>query len=103
MDICGKSSLVSQISSSANSALWRYHIFSFGDGGFKYKKQLLKKEAELTGWFDEVVIHSSETIFDFLNEHRDFVKKNKRGYGYWIWKPHIILKLLEQINKSKTN
>jgi hypothetical protein len=74
-----------------------YLIF-FGDDGFKYKKQLLKKEAELTGWFDEIDIHSPETISDFLNEHRDFVEKNKRGYGYWIWKPYVILKLLEKIN-----
>jgi hypothetical protein len=78
-----------------------YLIF-FGDDGFKYKKQLLKKEAELTGWFDEIIIHSPETISDFLNEHRDFVSKNKRGYGYWIWKPYIILRLLEQINKEDT-
>jgi len=78
-----------------------YLIF-FGDDGFKYKKQLLKKEAELTGWFDEIIIHSPETVSDFLNEHRDFVSKNKRGYGYWIWKPYIILKLLEQINEDDT-
>jgi hypothetical protein len=76
-----------------------YLIF-FGDDGFKYKKLLLKKEAEETEWFDKIIIHSPETISDFLNQHHDFVQKHKRGYGYWIWKPYIILNLLNQINEG---
>lgn len=74
------------------------YLTFFGDDGFKYKKLILKKEANLTGWFDEIVINSPETISDFLNQHQDFVQKHKRGYGYWIWKPYIILDLLNKIN-----
>lgn len=75
------------------------YLISFGDEYFKYKKQKLKKDAELTEWFDEVIIHSPETISTFLTEHKNFVE-NSRGYGYWIWKPYIILKLLEKINEG---
>lgn len=73
------------------------YLISFGDDYFNYKKQILKKQAESTGWFDDVIIHSPETLQEFFNQHKDFVT-NSRGYGYWIWKPYIILNLLEKIN-----
>lgn len=34
---------------------------------------------------------------DFLERHKEFILKNLRGYGYWIWKPYIILKVLQQM------
>lgn len=32
---------------------------------------------------------------EFWAEHGDFIERNPRGYGYWIWKPYIIKKILE--------
>lgn len=76
------------------------YLISFGDNNnFKYKKLMLRKESEQTNWFDEVIIHSPETLVDFFDKHKDFVA-NSRGYGYWIWKPYIILDLLEKINEG---
>lgn len=34
----------------------------------------------------------------FWQTYGEFIKTNKRGYGYWIWKPHIIKKALEKMN-----
>lgn len=76
------------------------YLISFGDDNFKYKKLTLRRDAELTGWFDTIIIDSPETISDFLNEHSDFVQTSMKGYGYWIWKPYIILKTLEKINEG---
>lgn len=73
------------------------YLLSFGDQYFKYQKLRLRREAERTGWFADVIIHSPESISDFLNEHKEFVA-NSRGYGYWIWKPYIILEQLKKIN-----
>lgn len=75
------------------------YLISFGDDYFNYKKQILKKQAESTGWFDDVIIHSPETLEEFFNQHKNFVT-NSKGYGYWIWKPYIILDLLEKINEG---
>lgn len=75
------------------------YLVSFGDDYFKYQKQRLRKEAESTGWFEDVLIHSPETLSEFFEKHKDFVE-NSRGYGYWIWKPYIILSLLEAINEG---
>lgn len=75
------------------------YLISFGDDYFNYKKQILKKQAESTGWFDDVIIHSPKTLEEFFNQHKNFVT-NSKGYGYWIWKPYIILDLLEKINEG---
>ncbi len=37
---------------------------------------------------------------DFWNKHKDFILKNKRGYGYWVWKPYLISKILKEINDN---
>jgi hypothetical protein len=36
----------------------------------------------------------------FWNKHKNFILKNNRGYGYWLWKSFIILKTLESIDEE---
>ena len=36
----------------------------------------------------------------FWNKHKKFIKSHPRGFGYWIWKPQIILQVLEKIPKG---
>ena len=37
---------------------------------------------------------------EFWNNHSEFILANKRGYGYWLWKPYLIMKTLEQMNDN---
>lgn len=37
---------------------------------------------------------------DFWNRQGDFIERNKRGYGYWLWKPFIINLVLEHLNEN---
>jgi len=34
---------------------------------------------------------------EFWKHHSSFIKKNKRGFGYWIWKPYIILNTIRNM------
>ena len=36
---------------------------------------------------------------DFWSRHKEFITKNKRGFGYWIWKPFVI----QQVMKTMQN
>lgn len=36
----------------------------------------------------------------FWNKHKNFIKQNKRLFGYGIWKPYLILKILDKINDN---
>jgi GR25 family glycosyltransferase involved in LPS biosynthesis len=37
---------------------------------------------------------------DFYHKHYHFIKSNKRGYGYWIWKPYLTLMTLSLLNEN---
>lgn len=34
---------------------------------------------------------------EFWDLHGDFITKNKRGYGFWIWKPYLVQKNMNEI------
>jgi hypothetical protein len=36
----------------------------------------------------------------FWDKHGEFVTNNKKGYGYWIWKPYLIHKTLLEIEEG---
>jgi len=38
--------------------------------------------------------------YNFWNKHGSFIEKNRRGYGYWVWKPYIILQTLNKMNNN---
>ena len=74
---------------------------TFADGK-KYTSKRIEKEAEKSDYFDHVIAYSP---FDLTNSwsHEEvgklyfdtkFVTKASPGYGYWTWKPYIILKAL---------
>lgn len=75
-------------------------FITFGNDAFRNQKERLKREAESTGWFDLVVAESPETIQSFIGMHRDFFASKKRGFGYWIWKPYILLRQLNDLKEG---
>lgn len=36
----------------------------------------------------------------FWEKHKLFIENNKRGYGYWLWKPYLILKKLHELDND---
>ena len=34
---------------------------------------------------------------EFWKKNGDFIEKNKRGYGYWLWKSYIIKKTMDMM------
>ena len=76
------------------------YFISFGNELFEKQLKKLSNEARETGWFDGVIVETPATIQNFINIHKDFIYNNTRGFGYWIWKPFIILK---QLNKMREN
>ena len=70
------------------------YFISFGNGKFKNQLDRICSEAKETGWFDDVIASTPSKIKDFIDKHKDFINNNPRGFGYWIWKPYILLNQL---------
>ena len=73
---------------------------SFADSVFQRSKQRISFEAAQSGLFNKVMVAGPE-LFD-----KDFchctgnLMIEKRGFGYWVWKPWIILKTLSLMNEN---
>lgn len=80
--------------------LW---AMSFGGGSQNYHDAVFRIEKELmdTKVFNEIKIFTDNDLKKdniFWKKNGNFIENNKRGYGYWIWKPYLILKTLEEMN-----
>ena len=61
----------------------------------------LIEQAKNTEMFNEIILYTADdlkTDEHFWKTHGDFVSKNSRGYGYWIWKSYLIKKNMEEMN-----
>ena len=78
---------------------------SFGGGNKTYHDlvESVRRQLSETGVFDEVFAFTDldlKSDADFWNKHQNFIENNHRGYGYWIWKPYLIMKTLENMNEG---
>lgn len=78
------------------------HFLTFGAGDeFKHSLSKIATEARAVPLFHHIHAWDEQTLIsdkDFWEAHGDFVSNNKRGWGYWIWKPYIVLQLLDRID-----
>lgn len=61
----------------------------------------LTTQANNLNIFDKIIGYTDKDLKkddSFWKQHSTFIENNKRGYGYWIWKPYIIKKTMESMN-----
>jgi hypothetical protein len=79
------------------------HLITFGDGDPCNKDAATRicLQATELEWFHSVNKYDTEVLSnldpEWHSRHIGFIKKNVRGYGYWIWKPKIILESLQRL------
>jgi hypothetical protein len=73
--------------------------------GSKYNYQeasdRIKNQAYGLNIFDKIIAYSDTDLkkdSEFWNKHSNFIESNNRGYGYWLWKPYLIMKTLDTMN-----
>lgn len=73
-------------------------LINYANKSFRKSQKLNSQTGKKEGLFDKVISYKPTDI------DKDFAKKNieilkqKRGNGYWLWKPYFIKKTLEQMN-----
>ena len=78
------------------------YFMTFGGGGQNYldAANRIGEQARQLGIFDRVLVYTDRDIQEdeeFWSSHGEFVSNNKRGYGYWLWKPYLIKKTMDQM------
>jgi hypothetical protein len=78
------------------------YFLTFGAGGVKYESasRRLAAEARSSGLFTRICCWNESDLTEspyLTRSDLTFIRGNARGYGYWLWKPIIILTLLDQM------
>lgn len=84
---------------------YRKVFMTFGGGGALYHHAAYRLGAQITdsGLFNEVHAYTDIDLkehpdfADFWPQHGAFVERSPRGYGYWLWKPYLIKRLLARM------
>jgi len=71
-------------------------VLTFSKGNFKQSQEKLKSHLISIGINNLINYSDSDLPKNFIDEFHDLFEQ-KRGYGYWIWKPFIILKELNKL------
>jgi hypothetical protein len=101
-DIIDKSDIIKKIKENNN----KIYLLSFGNDRFYGGLERIKIQGNKFKIFDEIItvtdidLKTKPEFNEFWNTHKDFIENNKRGYGYWIWKSHIIQDLMNKINEG---
>ena len=74
------------------------HFLSFASSNLAPTLKRIGKEAEESRFFDKIYLYDEHKLDKkFRKAHKQYFRENPRGYGYWIWKPYLILKTMKEM------
>ena len=81
----------------------RVLFVTFGGGRLGWRRAALRiaRQAGAFDLFDEVQAVGARDLrrfADFWERHGAFIRAHRRGYGYWLWKPFLIMQTLERMD-----
>lgn len=84
-----------------NNLNFKTNFLTFGCDKYTKTSERIKIECKNINIFDNILIRNVDYLKEksqFWNKHEHFIINNKRGFGYWIWKPFLIYDTLLQMN-----
>ena len=76
-------------------------FITFADSRMTGALRRIRRQAEQMQFFDEIeTITENELGTDFRKANSQYLRRGVRGYGYWIWKPYIILRALKELQSG---
>lgn len=77
------------------------YFCTFADSRMGKSLKRVKSQVKESGYFDEIYINNEEDLDnDFKELFKDKLVKGSRGYGYWAWKPQIVLQTLKNMEEG---
>mgnify|MGYP005819933063 CR=1 FL=1 len=73
------------------------YLINYADLGF-YNSRIANSISGIQAGFDAVIQYKKEDIDSLFYEKNKHILSQRRGAGYWLWKPYIIYKTLERVD-----
>ncbi len=76
-------------------------LLSFASSNFATSLARMEQQARDIDFYDEVhCMNESHLDPDFRNKFRRYLKFDVKGFGYWCWKPQIVLQTLDRLDEG---
>ncbi len=76
------------------------HLLTFSSRGYSKPERFLS-QAHATEFFETIEVYSNEQIFDLIRKRPfQFLFWRKKGFGFWIWKPRVIIERLQKLHEN---
>jgi len=75
-------------------------MMTYGDQKYKHQRVFLKNAAQASGFFNEVRVFDPDDLPPVFRKDFWKVLKCERGGGYWIWKPYLVHRMFNLLNKG---
>ncbi len=83
------------------SPIFKKFFCAFADSNLRISSERIKKQAIEMNIYDGIyIIDESKLDSDFTKKYKDRLVSGSRGYGYWCWKPQVILQAFEFMNEG---
>ena len=76
------------------------YLVTFSDKKYRYNQVLNKASARDFCSFDKILNFTVRDIDNKFYEANKAILSHARGSGYWLWKPYVILKTLNQASEG---
>ena len=79
----------------------KVYLCSFADSRMPETLKRVGKQAKESGFFEQVFLYDEHSLsVSFREKFKDKLILGSRGYGYWVWKPYVILETLKKIPEN---
>jgi hypothetical protein len=78
------------------------NLVTFSDKRMQKSADRIKQQALDTNFFNKIYITNEDNLEqEFVEKMRDKLIYGSRGFGYWSWKPQIILQVLNEMKDGE--
>lgn len=72
---------------------------TFADPRLRKSLERIKKQAETMKTYDDILIYDERSLdFNFKIRFKDKLVYGSRGFGYWVWKPQVVLQAFDKMD-----
>lgn len=73
-------------------------LISFADSRMQSSLRRIRQQADAMSFFDEIHTYTElDLSAEFRHKFSHILRRGVRGYGFWVWKPAIILHALDSL------
>lgn len=81
--------------------LGKIHLCAFADTHIQHSPARLLEQAQNFNLFNNIFIYNEHHLStSFIKDFKSYLYPGSRGYGYWVWKPYLIMESLKKIQEG---